>query len=117
LIGRATVISGGGTEGVSSSIMQAESKDTQPPNLKLNPNVLFKRLGDQMVLFNLDTDHFYELSGSAARFWELLHAGHDSVKAGEQMLAEFDVDLVQLTREIEALLASLRSEGLVSSDE
>ncbi|HEY3037865.1 MAG TPA: PqqD family protein [Pyrinomonadaceae bacterium] len=92
-----------------------QAKDSN--RFKPNPNVLFKRLGDEMVLFNLDTDHFYELNGPAARFWELLSAGHDTAQVSEQMLDEFAVDRDQLASEAGALLASLQQEGLVSSSE
>ena len=82
--------------------------------MKPNPNVLSKRLGEEMVLFNLDTDHFYELNGSAARFWDLLNAGNDAAQVRQQMLSEFDVDPDQFASEAEALLASLLKEGLVT---
>ena len=85
--------------------------------MKANPNVLFKRLGNEMVRVNLDTDHFYELNGPAARFWELLSAGHDTAQVSEQMLDEYVVERGQLASEAGALLASLQQEGLVSSDE
>ena len=97
--------------------MTVKSNDSPPFRLKPNPNVLFKRLGDEMVLFNLDTDHFYELNGSAARFWELLAAGNDTAQVGDQMREEFAVDPDQLASEAEALLASLRREDLISTDE
>lgn len=99
------------------SIMQFQSKDLPAPGMKPNPNVLCKRLGEEMVLFNLDTDHFYELNGTAARFWELLSAGHDTTYVREQMLDEFAVDPDQLASEAKALLASLLLEGLLSGDE
>ena len=82
--------------------------------MKPNPNVLSKRLGEEVVLFNLDTDHFYELNGSAARFWELLNAGNDAAQVRQQMLSEFDVDPDQFASEAEALLASLLKDGLVT---
>jgi hypothetical protein len=97
--------------------MDVKSKQSTPGNVKPNPNVLFKRLGDEMVLFHLDTDHFYELNGTGARFWELLSAGHDAVRVRDHMLDEFAVDPDQFAREAEALLASLRREDLVSTDE
>jgi Coenzyme PQQ synthesis protein D (PqqD) len=85
--------------------------------MKPNANVLFKRLGDEMVLFHLDTDHFYELNGTAARFWELLHEAPDVETARERMLGEFAVDPDKLAGEVDAFLASLRKENLVSLDE
>jgi hypothetical protein len=85
--------------------------------VKANPNVIFRRLGDEMVLFHLGSDRFYELNGTAARFWELLNAGDDPAQIHERMLAEFAVDPEQLAGEAEALLASLRQEDLISVDE
>ena len=97
--------------------MEVNPKDSSLSIMKPNPNVLFKRLGGEMVLFNLDTDHFYELNGTAARFWELLSAGHDSADVRQRMLDEFVVEPDQFTREAEALLASLKRENLLSHDE
>jgi hypothetical protein len=100
------------------STMSANPEDPQAFRaVKPNRNVLFKRLGDEIVLFHLDTDHFYELNGTAARFWELLAAGNNVGNVREQMLAEFAVDPNQFTQEAEALLGSLRREDLVSTDE
>jgi hypothetical protein len=82
-----------------------------------SPNVIFRRLGDEIVLFNLETDRFYELNGTAARFWELLSASHDVARARDQMLDEFDVDQEQLSGEVESLLATLRHEALITLDE
>ena len=85
--------------------------------VKANPNVIFRRLGDEIVLFHLGSDRFYELNGTAARFWELLNAGQDDAQIRERMLAEFVVDPEQLAGEAEALLDSLRQEDLISVDE
>lgn len=97
--------------------MIIESNDAQPLRVvRPNPNVMFRRLGDEMVLFHLDTDRFYELSGTAARFWELLHEGRDTAQVRQQMLEEFAVDADEYAAEAEAFLASLRQEDLVSVD-
>jgi hypothetical protein len=86
-------------------------------NVKPNPNVIFRRLDDQIVLFHLESDRFYELNSTAARFWELLNEGHDDAHVEERMLAEFAVDREQLSAEAEALLQSLKQENLISVDE
>jgi hypothetical protein len=86
-------------------------------NVKPNPNVIFRRLDDQIVLFHLESDRFYELNSTAARFWELLNEGHDDAYVEERMLAEFAVDREQLSAEAEALLKSLKQENLISVDE
>jgi hypothetical protein len=98
--------------------MDQNNKSLQPlPVVQPNANVLFKRLGDETVLFHLDTDRFYELNGTAARFWELLHAGHDVAGIRDQMLQEFAVDPEQFAGEAETLLAYLAKEDLVRIDE
>jgi len=84
------------------------------PLVQVSPDVIFKRLGDEMVLFHLGIDRFYELNKTAARFWELLCTGCDTAQIREQMLEEFAVDADQLAHEEEALLASLRQEDLIS---
>ena len=85
--------------------------------VKANPNVIFRRLGNEVVLFHLESDRFYELNGTAARFWELINTGNDTDQISKQMLAEFAVEPEQLAREAEALLSSLRQEDLISVDE
>jgi len=97
------------------------TRKSDPPrfcSVKLNPNVLFRRLGeDEMVLFHLETDRFYELNGTAARFWELLHQSQDVAQIHQQMMGEFAVDGDRFQDEAEALLSSLKREDLISVDE
>jgi len=98
--------------------MSSKSNPRQPLlSAKPNPNVIFRRLGDEMVLFHLETDRFYELNGTAARLWELLCEEGNGEQLPERMLAEFDIDPAEFASEAEALLASLRKEDLVSVDE
>ena len=97
------------------------SRKSDPPrfySVKLNPNVLFRRLGaDEMVLFHLETDRFYELNGTAARFLELLHQSQDVAQVHQQMVGEFAVDGDRFQDEAEVLLSSLQREDLISVDE
>ena len=98
--------------------MSIKSRRPRPLlSAKPNPNVIFRRLGDEMVLFHLETDRFYELNGTAARFWELLCEPAGGAGIHEQLIAEFAVDPEELAHETEALLTSLRKEDLVSIDE
>ncbi len=91
--------------------MNFDSKDHQM--VQPNANVLFKRLGDEIILFHLDTDRFYELNGTGAKFWELIAAGHDATEVRRQMLEEFAVEPDEFDLQAKAFLASLRKEGLV----
>lgn len=86
-------------------------------SVKPNPNVIFRRLGDEIVLFHLETDRFYELNDTAARFWELLSESDNGTPIDEKMMAEFEVDSDSLAKEAEALIDSLKKEDLVSVSE
>jgi hypothetical protein len=98
--------------------MPNTSTTSQTPTFaKPNADVIFRRLGDEIVLFHLETDKFYELNGTAARFWELLQSGHDTTQIKLQMLGEFAVDPVCLASEVEALLKSLSEEDLITLHE
>ena len=78
-----------------------------------NPNVIFRRLGEEIVLFHLESDKFYELNGTAARLWELLQTGKSENEIRDEMVSEFAVAPEQLASEMEALLKSLRQEELI----
>ena len=84
---------------------------------KPNPNVIFRRLDGEIVLFHLDTDRFYELNGTAARFWELVNQGKDSAEIRNQLQTEYAVDAKELEGETAALVDSLRRENLITTDE
>lgn len=88
-----------------------------PDAVKPNPNVIFRRLADEIVLFHLGTDRFYELNGTAARFWEMLTEGLAEDEIRERMLSEFAVDPEQLGREADALISSLRREDLITLED
>jgi len=77
-------------------------------------DVAFRELEGEAVLVHLGTNRIYSLNPTGTRFWELLAAGDGVSDIKAQLLREFDVDAKQLESEIEALLASLTSEGLVT---
>ncbi len=84
--------------------------------VKPNPQVVFQRVGESVILFHLRTDRFYELNSTGARLWELLSSGWAPARIHEQMLQEFRVEAAQLADEIGRLLASMAEEDLVSVD-
>ncbi len=82
------------------------------PDVRPNPEVVFRRLEDEGVLVHLGTNRIYSLNRTGARLWELVAAGHGRSEVKEEMLSEFDVTEQQLEREIETLVSSLLDEGL-----
>jgi hypothetical protein len=89
---------------------------SEAQRFRVSADTVHNTLDGQSVLVNVRTNEIYELNRTGTRFWELLSAGHDHARIRQLMLQEFDVDETVLDREIEALLASLRTAGLVVSD-
>jgi hypothetical protein len=82
--------------------------------MQASPDVVARRLDDEVVLVHLGTNRIYSLNPTGARYWELLEqgVGHDVIV--RRMLDEFAVDKTQLEREIAGITAELVREGLVT---
>ena len=80
-----------------------------------DPDVVFKRLDDRMVLVHLKSNQIFELNSTGARVWELLQEGVSSDTLLNRLKAEFEIDPATLRTEIESLLSELTSEGLIAS--
>jgi hypothetical protein len=82
----------------------------------LAPGVLFRDLGDESVLLNLDNDRYYGLDDVGTRMWQLLAelGAVDAVVA--RLLEEYagQVDEPTLRRDLEELIATLVAAGLVT---
>ena len=79
-----------------------------------NPEVVFKRLEDRMVLVHLTTNRIFELNSTGARVWELLQDGITGDALIDRLNAEFEVDSETLRREVETLLSDLIAAGLAT---
>jgi PqqD family protein of HPr-rel-A system len=89
----------------------------EPPSdtqLQPDPDVVSRRLGDELVLVHLGTNRIFRLNNTAARLWELIGDGIDT-DAGlhDALRAEFDVGEEELRDEIAGTLERLRRQGLV----
>jgi hypothetical protein len=82
-----------------------------------NPDALDATVGQSMVVLNLDSLKYYELTEVAARIWELLgeapFSQHDLCQA---LLAEYDVDEAECVSAIATFLEDSTAKGLVLSE-
>jgi hypothetical protein len=81
--------------------------------LEPSGDVVGQRLGEAIVLVNLQTSRIFELNRTGSRFWELLQADGERERIERAMRAEFDVSEQELSAEIDALVARLEAENLV----
>lgn len=76
-------------------------------------DVVARKVGETTVLVRLSTNRIYELNASGARIWELVGQQMTRDRILSTLIEEFDVEPDVLAREFDALIASLRAEGLV----
>ncbi|MBN2303394.1 MAG: PqqD family protein [Anaerolineae bacterium] len=89
----------------------------QPSRLAPNPDVIEQDMDGQLVLFHLQTNQLYQLNTTAARFWELIQAGHNLAEIKTQLLTEFDVSPEQLDDELRTMTEMLQEQKLVTVDD
>lgn len=92
----------------------AERPGPRGQPLSISPDVVARRLADEIVLVHLQTNRIYTLSATAARFWELLQQGLERAAIISQLSEEYDVEQSQLEAEISGLVSRLSAERLVS---
>ena len=78
-----------------------------------NEDVVFQRVGDDLVLVQLKTNEIYALNETGARFWDLLVEGKSRSEVEAAMLREFDVPPEQLAVEIDHILAELAKHKMI----
>jgi hypothetical protein len=85
------------------------SRVLRPPK----PDVVSRRLGDEIVLVHLKTNRIFSLSPTGARFWELLSDGRTRSEIEAELLREYDVSAEEVSAEIDALVWTLEAEQLL----
>jgi hypothetical protein len=86
------------------------------PVPRLNPDVVSRRLGEEIVLVHLGTNQIYRLNATGARFWELAAEGLDDRAIAARLQTEFDVADEQVRGEIATMVERLTAEGLVRAE-
>jgi hypothetical protein len=81
--------------------------------LRPSPDVVARKVGDQVVLVDLRTNRFYSLNSTGARLWELIRGGSDRDLIRSQMRDEFEVDEAELVGNIDRMLSELIANGLL----
>lgn len=81
-----------------------------------DPNVLAKRVDEEIVLVHLETNRIYELNPTGASLWDALAGGPTRAELEQLLALEFDVQPDQLALEVEEMLGQLADERLIRSD-
>ena len=81
--------------------------------LRVADGVIFKQVGDELVLLDFERGIYYGLDTIGARIWQVIA---DEKPVGEvvtELLEEYDVDRATLENDITRLLDELREKGLL----
>lgn len=89
---------------------------TATERLRRSADVVHRRVDEEIVLVNLQTNRIFSLNRTAGRLWELLGETSGRAELRERLLEEFDVEPAQLDQELETTLSALKAEGLLQTD-
>jgi hypothetical protein len=83
---------------------------------RIRDGVMFNRVGDEIVLLDLDKGTYLGLDPVGSRFWELVTANASVGEAIDTMLGEYEVERVELETDISDLLEELSGNQLLTAD-
>lgn len=77
------------------------------------PDVIFRTVGTEAILLNLEGGLYFGLDDVGTRIWTLL-ANHDGEGVSRQLTDEFDVTLDQARADVGSLIDQLVGRGLLA---
>jgi hypothetical protein len=82
-------------------------------HLAPSPDALSRDLDGEILLLDLRSSHYFGLTGTAARIWQLIEAGEDPESIPATLAAEYDADETIIKDEVTAFLDDLVGRGLL----
>jgi len=81
--------------------------------LTVAPDVLFRLVGDEGVLLNLNTTLYLGLNPVGTRMWNALISASSIQAAYDTLLAEYEVEPAQLRADLEEFIQRLLGQKLI----
>jgi coenzyme PQQ synthesis protein D (PqqD) len=83
--------------------------------VKPAPHVLFRLLGDEAVLVNLQTEKYLGLNPVGARIWTAITDAPSIEHACGELIREYDVEPAELRRDLAAFVEQLAANQLIEA--
>jgi Coenzyme PQQ synthesis protein D (PqqD) len=83
--------------------------------VRVAPDVLFRLVGDEGVLVNLNTELYLGLNPVGTRMWSVLNSASSIQAAYDGLLQEYEVEPKQLRTDLEEFIAELLGQGLIEA--
>jgi len=84
--------------------------------VRVAPDVMFRLVGDEGVLVNLNTERYLGLNAVGARMWTALGNSGSIQAAYEQLLQEYDVEPARLRADLDEFVDRLLGQQLIETD-
>ena len=84
--------------------------------VRVAPDVMFRLVGDEGVLVNLNTERYLGLNAVGARMWTALGNSGSIEAAYEQLLQEYDVEPARLRADLDEFADRLLGQQLIETD-
>jgi hypothetical protein len=83
--------------------------------VRASPNQVSSRVGDEMVILDLERSMYYSLDPVGARIFELLQEPTPLEVVLDRVMAEFEVDAQTARTDLLALVESLMAQDLIET--
>jgi hypothetical protein len=85
--------------------------------VRVAPDVMFRVVGDEGVLVNLNTERYLGLNAVGTRMWMALGSAGSIEAAYEQLLQEYDVEPSRLRADLDEFIGRLLGQQLIETDD
>ena|SRR5580765_8779099 len=84
-------------------------------SVRVAPDVMFRLVGDEGVLVNLNTERYLGLNAVGTRMWTALNAAASIQQAYEQLLDEYEVEPARLRDDLDEFIETLLGQRLIEA--
>lgn len=81
--------------------------------MKICPDVVWRAVEGDSVLFHSTTGMYYGLNDVAAAIWRMLAAGNTEATIVQELQTRYDVDAARAAAEVQNLTTALLRSGLI----
>jgi hypothetical protein len=85
--------------------------------IQLDPDLLYSKVGDEIVLLSLESDKYFKIDAIGSRILELLKQAMTFEELCEQLTHEFDANAEQIRKDTEAFLHRCFEDKLILVEE
>lgn len=93
-----------------------QAKSVGSEGIKISGDVVFEKVGEELILLNLESGAYFGLNSVGRRMWELVLALGSPERMVECLLNEFDVSREILERDLANLIRELKEKRLIKGE-